>query len=212
LYVPYGTSALYAAASQWQDFIHIVEMPENDVEIINSVSGVETPCFDAYNTITVAGGGHTVVFESGSEVTLIAGQSILFLPGFHAQSGSYMDAYITTDATFCNDLPTPGIVAVEPSEKSVIEENIQGQDKTGAIEKSVKIFPNPNNGIFTVGLSNFNLPARISIVNIMGVTIYPERWISSDFCELNLPGIDKGMYFVRINDGKSFFSKKIIVQ
>jgi hypothetical protein len=211
LYVPYGTSALYAAANQWQDFIHIVEMPGNDVEIINSVTGSETTCFDAYNTITVAGSGHTVIFESGSEVTLIAGHSIQFLPGFHAFSGSYMDAHITTTASFCEP-PEPIMVEAGLTEKSVTKEKIEVKDKTDFVEKQVKIFPNPNNGKFTIELSNFENPVKVSVINLTGATIYPSQLISAGIYEMNLSGIDKGIYIVRIDDGQRLLSKKIVVQ
>lgn len=211
LYVPDGTSALYAAANQWQDFIHIVEMPENDVEINNSVTGMETTCFDALNTITVAGGGHTVIFESGSEVTLIAGHSIRFLPGFHAYSGSFVDAHITTTASFCEP-PELIMTPVVTTEKSVVDLNINVPAISGKTEKLAKIFPNPNNGKFAIEFSNFENPVKVSVINLTGAIIYPSQWINSGIYEMNLQGIDKGIYFVRIEDGKTLLSKKIVVQ
>ncbi|MBN1927676.1 MAG: S8 family serine peptidase, partial [Prolixibacteraceae bacterium] len=56
------------------------------------VDNGETECFNAVGTLTVAGGGSTVELISGSSTTFIAGENILFLPGFHAHSGCYVDA------------------------------------------------------------------------------------------------------------------------
>jgi Leucine-rich repeat (LRR) protein len=176
-----------------------------------SVGSGTTVCYDATQDITVAGGSTTVNLLNGSNTTFIAGHSIRFLPGFHAQSGSIMDAYITTTASFCEN-PMLVIALDELSEKSITDKNIQNQGKTGDIEKLVKIFPNPNNGRFMIELCNFEKPVKVSVINITGATVYPEKWIDSDFSELELSGIDKGMYFVRINDGISLLSKKIIVQ
>jgi hypothetical protein len=168
-------------------------------------------CFDAFDTITVAGGSTTVYLQNGSNTSFIAGKSIRFLPGFHALSGSYMDANITTNSSFCIP-PAPGIVALEPSGKSVIEKNNQKPDKKGFLEKSVKIYPNPNIGKFTLELSNFENPVKVSMVNMVGATIYSRQQIISGIYEMDLSGIDKGIYIVRIIDGETLLSKKIVVQ
>jgi Leucine-rich repeat (LRR) protein len=186
-------------------------VPETFSLTNQSVGNGESVCYNALQTITVAGSGTTVNLLSGSSSTFIAGQSVRFLPGFHAQSGSYMDAQITTTASFCE----PPVLIMAPGEipeKSVINGDVHDQDKADIIEKMVKVFPNPNNGIFAVELSNFEKPVQISVVNMMGATIYPSQIIGSGLYELNLSGIVKGLYFVRIEDGETHLSKKIVVQ
>jgi hypothetical protein len=61
-------------------------------------------------------------------------------------------------------------------------------------------------------LTNFGSPTQVSVVNMMGATIYPSQWMSSGVFEMNLSGIEKGFYIVRINDGGKLYSRKIIVQ
>jgi hypothetical protein len=168
-------------------------------------------CFDAFDTITVAGSGTNVSLLSGSSTDFIAGHSIRFLPGFHALTGSNMDANITTDSSFCVP-PAPGNIALEPSEKSVNEENYQKPEIKGNSERSIKIFPNPNNGRFTIELSNFENPVKVTMVNMIGATIYSPQQINSGSYEMDLSGIDKGIYLVRIDDGETLTSKKIVIQ
>jgi len=184
-----------------------------DFDLTNETVGSgETVCYNAQNTITVAGGGTSVVFSDGSFETLIAGQSIRFLPGFHARQGSTVDAYITTTGSFCDDLPNGGIVAqtidksAEVIDISYIKESI---DKEKQI---VKIFPNPNNGRFTVALINIEGSSDISIFNTLGIIVYKNTLINAGFSEIELSYLPKGLYFVNVRNGKDVKTNKIIVQ
>jgi len=66
------------------------------------VSNESNVCFNAQNDITVAGSS-PVTIENKANATLIAGNSIRFLPGFHAQESSNVDAHITTTGSVCNE-------------------------------------------------------------------------------------------------------------
>ncbi|HPR33816.1 MAG TPA: hypothetical protein PLK12_17070 [Prolixibacteraceae bacterium] len=80
----------------------------------------ELLCFDARQSITVAGGEGSVVIQPNAVVDFIAGQSIRFLPGFYAQAGSWVSARITTTGTFCGQPIAPVVMQTEnPPEKTV---------------------------------------------------------------------------------------------
>jgi hypothetical protein len=118
-----------------------------------SVGNSESECFNATDTIYVAGNGTTVELLSGSTVNMIAGKSISFLPGFQAHEGSYMYAWITETASFCSSLPS---VIQQPEEKStIVQTDVNNNKSSGLPDKKVKIYPNPNNGKFFVELTNF---------------------------------------------------------
>jgi hypothetical protein len=171
----------------------------------------EDNCFGATQTITVAGSGTTVVFQNGSITNLIAGQSVRLLPGVDAQQGSWLHAYITTNGTYCGGvLGSP--VLNQPEEKSGGEEQNTGEKPVLPSDKLVKVYPNPNNGYFTVELTNFEAPAAIKVYNTTGVLIYKMRphYISKP--QISLPYIQKGVYFVQVTSGSDQFIKKIIVK
>jgi hypothetical protein len=168
-------------------------------------------CFNAYDSITVAGGVDSVLFRNGSTVDLIAGKSIRFLPGFHAYEGSLVNASITTDSTFCDGASESSIVE-QPLEKSVKEENQSEEEGFVPVEKSIKIYPNPNNGKFSVVLTNFENGAEIRIFNAIGATIYRSMIKEQDQQIISLSGIHKGLYFVKVMDGKEQVVKKMMIE
>ncbi len=68
----------------------------------------ETQCYNALETITVAGFGAAFEVQSGGSATFVAGQNIRYLPGSRVLSGGYMRGYITTDGQYC----IPAILSV----------------------------------------------------------------------------------------------------
>jgi hypothetical protein len=166
-------------------------------------------CFNAYDSIYVAG-TNPVIVESGSSVEMIAGKSIRFLPGFHSKSGSFMDAHITIDSTFCDGASGSPVVN-QTALKSTIEKPSPEKQTINSGEKSVKVYPNPNNGQFTLELSNVNSGAIVSIYNMLGTRVYQSSAKNETSHKINLTGIAKGIYFVKVMDGKDQFTRKMVV-
>jgi len=173
-----------------------------------SVENSTNVCYNAENQITLAGNSTTVDFVSGSTVDLIAGQSIRFLPGFHAHNGSQVHAWITTDGSFCDQSPAP-IMAQSIDKSSFIE----GQSESNGIsgeDHFVKLYPNPNNGMFTVELKNYD-SATVEIYSLSGAKMLHISNVESGVFPLNI-GIQKGIYFLKVCEGGSQKIKKFIVQ
>ncbi len=77
-------------------------------------------------------------------------------------------------------------------------------------EKEVMVYPNPNNGIFTVQL-NMDELAKISVLNVLGEKVYETKTIAgSATMDINLSEALPGIYTVRIETGKGTVNKKII--
>jgi M6 family metalloprotease-like protein len=191
--------------------INGIQLPAN-FEITNqTVTDNESECYDATDTIFVAGNNTDVEFLNGSSVDLIAGKSIFFLPGFHAFEGSNMNAFITTEAQFCGALPVSNIIA-QNNEKSIsISFPFENKKKGGTNEKVVKIYPNPNDGQFTVNIQNFAKEVEISVLNMSGKVIYRLHSTEEEQFKITLPFSNPGLYYVRVSDGKGFKTGKIVV-
>jgi Leucine-rich repeat (LRR) protein len=179
-----------------------------DLSITNVTLGNgQSNCYGALQNITVAGSGTTVNLQSGASATYIAGNSIRFLPGFHAFSGSYVDASITTTASFCepvqpivyNDLIEKSIVLPE-KERSVIEKNVD-----------LKIYPNPNNGRFTIEMSGFAEGAMLSVIDMKGRVVGSQLIDNTQLASFDIQAIEKGIYFVRVSDGSHSLNRKMVV-
>jgi C1A family cysteine protease len=173
------------------------------------VSSGESVCFDATDTIYISGNGSSVEFLNGSTIDLIAGGCIRFLPDFHAHEGSYLYAWITQNASFCTSIPS---VIQLPDEKStVVADPVQNKRTNGLPDKRVKIYPNPSNGHFNVELINFEGNSTITVCNTLGAVVRRVYTVESrNTTELML--MQKGIYFVTIQNGNHISTQKMVVQ
>jgi hypothetical protein len=176
-----------------------------------SLSSSESDCFNALNTITVAGDEPGVVFESGSMATIIAGNSIQFLPGFHALNGSYMHAYITDDNTFCDGMTAVAAIVAVPVEKSISVDSIKF-NKNISVLPFMKVYPNPNNGRFSILLDNYDRKIKLCVMNMLGEIVNQPQRITSERYEVDLSQNQKGIYLVRLNDGEHIICQKIMIK
>ena len=76
---------------------------------------------------------------------------------------------------------------------------------------NVALFPNPNAGSFTLSIPA-TAAAEVSVVDLRGQLIYKDQINGSE--NLNLPGIDKGVYLVRVLDREngSVVVKRLVIR
>ena len=203
------------AYAAWAMFVEIakaikLEAIPFDLEVNDTIVSSLTPvCFNAQNNITVSD-SYPVTIQNEASATFIAGQSIRFLPGFHAQAGSYVSAYITTTGSFCDDLPDPIMAAPPVAEKSY--EFVEPDAETNHyVEQSMAVYPNPNNGQFTIAFTNFEGISNVYLFNAMGQKVYvasvneQQHWVE-------LPNMQRGIYFVKAINGQKQFDQKVVIQ
>ncbi|HPR32343.1 MAG TPA: T9SS type A sorting domain-containing protein, partial [Prolixibacteraceae bacterium] len=191
-------------------------VPDQEVITDQSFGLDETNCFNALQTITVGGDGNPVDFLSGSTTTLIAGESILFLPGTYVHSGSYLLASITTEGAFC-DPPVGGSMVEALVEKGIYidYEKEETEDDPEPIDirqtLSLKLFPNPSNGRFTLETSGANYPLEIRVFNSMGAGVYGEM-LTAPAKTLELYGLRQGIYIVKVLGPSGSVSRKLVIR
>jgi hypothetical protein len=190
----------------------VITVPDN-LLVNSSLTDTDDKCFNAIDTITIAGQGNQVLFVAGSRANIIAGGLIRFLPGFHAEPGSYMDAKITIDGTFCSGSMQPIIVnADQVVEKSIrIDEEVVNVSNMSP-ETGIKVYPNPNDGRFFIKFSFLQQKATIKVYNILGILIHQSILNESDYSRIELPNHNHGIYFIKIITDDKLFSEKIIVE
>lgn len=182
---------------------------QSNTTISNTAYGSgDTDCFDAQQTITVAGDGYNVNLTSGSSVTMIAGQNILLKPGFHAQSGSYLSAYITTNQSFCSQ-PAP-IVFSQTNFATKETLSITSILDTYTNKPEFVVYPNPNMGSFTVEHRNFDKNAELLIYTTTGKLIHRTR-TSESITNIVLSQLNRGTYIVQVKDNTQIKYQKLIV-
>ncbi len=161
-------------------------------------------CFEATNTLTVAGGGSTFNVASGASATLIAGQKISVLYGAGVASGGYLHGYITLTNSYCGSLP-PAMVA---QQATGAEEQIIPSDAT----RKFSIFPNPTSGAFTVAGHFDGNPGTVTMefYNQQGVMVSSTSYEYEQKHPFRLSGVAPGLYFVRIGTAGYMETIKLI--
>jgi hypothetical protein len=167
------------------------------------ISNGQTQCYDATQTITVAGNGTSFLVQNGGSVTLIAGNNIRLLPGTTVQNGGYLNGYITTTAAYCGSK-----FINEP------EGNPAGGDEASAFREGslFRIFPNPTTGEFTLELSSEGdaTAAMVTIYGPMGTPIRQTTLTGTDKDRFSLSGYPEGIYFISLVRGDRTETQKII--
>ena len=117
-----------------------------------------------------------------------------------------MNAWITTDGTFCEGGPAP--IVAQPESKSSYYDEVP--ENSVGTQKLVKVFPNPNNGTFTLELTNFE-NAIVSVYSISGAKLLQVAVNAPSMLPINLPNLVNGIYFLKVNDSDKEYVTKFIV-
>lgn len=76
---------------------------------------------------------------------------------------------------------------------------------------NLKVFPNPNNGQFSLTL-NSGKALTIEVVNMKGQVVYNNQLNASGNHQIDLTSIAKGVYYLKVNNGHSVKVEKVVVE
>lgn len=179
--------------------VPVTQLIQNDT----TESG-QTDCFNATQTISVAGSGTSYVVQNGGSVTMIAGQNILYYPGTTVHSGGFMLGYSAPDGPFCESVipSTPDVIAGK--------EEITVSSQSPAF----KIYPNPTTGVFTIEHRNDMTSGNptVEIYNIRGEKVLHATMTGEIKQAFSLSGGPPGIYCVRIVTGNHSETARVILQ
>ncbi len=173
-------------------------IPENRILQNHTISG--TQCFNALQTITVAGTGTAFLVQSGGSATMIAGQNILYFPTTIVQSGGYMLGYIAPAGPFCIAPSIPAVAKVE-------------EEIPRSIVKSLfKVYPNPTTGNFFLELASDAYRVNVDLYGMWGEKVLSALLNGERKHEFSLSDRPVGVYFIRVISGDNAETLKIIKQ
>jgi hypothetical protein len=164
------------------------------IPVSNVVSGIvangQTKCYNALQTLTVAGSGTTFTIQNGGIATMIAGQNIRYLPGTTVQHGGYMHGYITSDNQYC--LQSPAMVTAVTGEE---EEVIFTSDLNSFI-----IYPNPTSGNFTLEQKSNRVYDKVmaEVYSMRGERLMTHEMVGEKKHVFWTSDLPHGLYFVKI--------------
>ena len=76
------------------------------------------------------------------------------------------------------------------------------------------IYPNPSDGIITLDFSDSSIYDKmisIDILNLNGQIIFSRQLMNQGLLNIDASAFAKGMYLIRVNDGKQVFSSRVAV-
>jgi len=124
------------------------------------------------------------------------------------------DSALGTDASEGVEWNWYGVLGMEIYGLNVYVGNVEVVGSTAtkidneSYSNSFKIYPNPASGYVNVDITDFNKSASVSIYNITGQLVKRVNTNSSRV-RVDLSGLTKGSYFVKVNDGLSAVTQKI---
>ena len=74
-----------------------------------------------------------------------------------------------------------------------------------------KIYPNPSTAVFNIQRQT-NAEMNISVYDITGKLVFTDKNILKSHYALNLSKINKGLYFLKINEGNKIATKRIMIK
>lgn len=174
----------------------------------------EDQCFDAAETIILAGGGDTFIVDANTGVDLIAGESIRMLPGTRVEHGGFMYARITSSSgPFC-DVEEAIIPLAEEYEPvyTTNQEPLTTNQPEDSYKPFFKVYPNPTTGDFTVEIMDGYTDATytIKVYGMRGELIIHNDRFTGWKNHLSLQGRQPGLYMVQVQRGQDVHLERII--
>jgi len=180
-------------------------LPPPSLDLTNiTIAGSQTQCYDATQTITIAGGGTAFLVQPGGSVNLIAGQNIFMLTGTRVEPGGYLHGHITTTGQYCSNPNIP--VPAAPFEVIETTTGISGISS----DITFGCYPNPTTGRFNLWLSAEpgEKPVFVRLYNMLGVEILIKTIYSGKLHEFSLENQPAGIYLVKVvQNGKAWIIK-----
>jgi hypothetical protein len=161
--------------------------------------------FPAIAPICLQGGAISLnATPAGGTFTGGAGLSGSTFDPMISNVGSHPVLYTFTDANSCSNSVT---------------QTINVADCTGIDEieglSGVEVYPNPTSGMFSIAVLNANFKVlNISITDIQGKEVFnfSDKNIAGDYNkQIDLEGLAKGIYYIRLNTAEEISIKKLII-
>lgn len=153
----------------------------------------------------------------GRTANLTAENAIHILPPFHAFNASFFHAvidpcdfhrsYIPFDTTSGDN--SQNLETENASQDNASITDIEIETKSGEDNNNVIIFPNPNNGIFTLERTSSEV-VGIYIYDIMGKIIYEDNQCKNTQLSIDISQQHAGVYFIKIISSENMVVKRIV--
>ncbi len=147
------------------------------------------------------------------------------LSSYGSNLGLWMAGHIHIDYDYPlvnNVMRVRGIAANKDFDSSRFEIiNVYEVPELTAVAASVKheavsIFPNPNNGVFTVAEELFDSGTTLRLYDLLGTLIYEKQMkvflTGNDFYQFDFSFLPKGSYYLSVTNGDKTYTQRMVMQ
>ena len=164
-----------------------------------TVAAEQGVCYDATQTVTIAGNNSFFTVAAGGAADVVAGQNILILPGMTISEGGYFHGYISINQQFC---AIPAVKSVEIPQKNILNTDVL----------DLRIFPNPASSSVMLDLTGVadGAQTKLEMIGIRGESIRTEVFSGSGKHPIPLTGLATGVYVFRVICGDQVVTKMLL--
>lgn len=146
--------------------------------------------------------------QDNNETTVIrATTRIKFLPGF--KSTPTGNNSLSAKILYCSANGDPDPCS---GYKSYIEAASNKEEGIEEFRAQISVYPNPNNGQFTIDFDGMEDNVEVSVINAVGSVIFSKTAKTKGLIDLNIQDQPSGIYFVKIVSGNLVKVERVIKQ
>jgi hypothetical protein len=186
---------------------HLSAEPPPTLDISDLVIGSgEILCFNALETVTLAGDGDYFIVEAYGHADIIAGQNILLKYGTRVELNGSLHARISN--IWCP--PQENLLASFESEPIPVNPVLENNFKPSFF----KVYPNPTTGSFTLELLEPDETSNIHVelYNALGHLVLAKQLPAEKLSVFTIADRQTGMYLIRVLKDQETGTGKIIRQ
>jgi hypothetical protein len=89
---------------------------------------------------------------------------------------------------------------------------ISGINQLSVVSNQLSVYPNPNNGKFTMQLLIVSSQWSVEVYNVLGENVYSQFNIKNPKFSIDLSSLPNGVYFLQLKSEQGVFNSKVIIQ
>ncbi len=155
------------------------------------------------------------VFTSDTATALTYTKTGSFTVTTSAASGNTLMRIVNKETDFANTIDSCGTYGYGETEDYLVNiPSLVGIEENDMLN-TISVYPNPTSGLFNISASNANFTQlTISVLDIQGKEVYntSDKNNSNNYNkEINLDGLAKGIYYIKLNTGNAVKVQKVVL-
>lgn len=155
------------------------------------------------------------VYTSDTATALTYTKTGSFTVTTSAASGNTLMRIVNKETDFANTIDSCGTYSFGETEDYLVNiPSLVGIEENDMLN-TISVYPNPTSGLFNISASNANFThLTISVLDIQGKEVYntSDKNNSNNYNkEINLNGLAKGIYYIKLNTGNAVKVQKVVL-